>query len=66
MAFDIDKYVKLSTWLQFVGIVLAFIAVGHMPSAPIIPAIHFIGWKGIADLALGVASAGRLYNAIYP
>lgn len=54
---NLDKYLKLPNWLQFVGIVLAFIANGY--NHPGLP-------KLVVYVALGVACAGRLYDAIYP
>lgn len=55
----IGQYVKLPQWLQFVGVVLCFIALAAIKTP-------FWGWRGVALVSLGVASAGRLYNFIYP
>lgn len=57
MPFNIDNYVKLAPWLQFVGLVLVFgglIAVHHWFGVP------------IAYLGAGVSFAGFIYDKIYP
>jgi hypothetical protein len=57
MPFNIDNYVKLAPWLQFVGLMLAFgglLALGHWFGKP----LAFVG--------LGVSMAGFVYDKIYP
>jgi hypothetical protein len=57
MAFNIENYVKLPAWLQFVGLMLAvggLLALKH--------------WFGIplAYVGIGVSFAGFIYEKIYP
>ena len=54
---NIDQYVKLPAWLQFVGYALA---VGGLLSLN-----HFIG-KPLAYVGLFVSFAGFVYDKIYP
>ena len=57
MAFNIDNYVKLPPWLQFVGYML--IAGG------LIFLSHKFGLL-VAYLGLGISFAGFCYDLIYP
>ena len=67
MAFNIDNYVKIKPWLQFVGYML--IAGGLIAIALNIP--HPVSFSvklsfGVAFLGLGVSMAGFDYTKIYP
>jgi hypothetical protein len=59
MSFNIDKFVKLPAWLQFVGLMLAFGGLLFINDYPD-PA------KLVTYLGLGVSSAGFAYTLIYP
>jgi hypothetical protein len=61
MAFDINKFVKLPAFLQFVGM---FLVIGMLL---LIHASGFIASaaKVFAFVALGIAFAGFLYDKIY-
>jgi len=61
MPFDINKFVKLPAFLQFVG---TFLVVGMLM---LIHAAGFVASaaKVVAFLSLGVAFAGFLYDKIY-
>lgn len=55
--FNLEKYVKLAPWLQFVGLMLALgglIAVRHWFGVP------------VAYFGIGVSFAGFVYHRIYP
>lgn len=56
---NIDKYIKIKPWLQFVGYMLAF---GGTIGAAL---KHQSGFY-VAFVGLGVSMAGWLYNKIYP
>jgi hypothetical protein len=61
MPFDINKFVKLPAFLQFVGM---FLVIGMLLL------IHASGFlastaKVVAFIALGIAFAGFLYDKIY-
>jgi len=60
MPLNIDKFVKLPAFLQFVGLILAFI--GLITIALRHP---FFGWP-LAIIGLGVSFAGFIYDKIYP
>jgi hypothetical protein len=55
--FNLEKYVKLAPWLQFVGYMLV---VGGLLALS-----HWIG-KPLAYVGLGVSMAGFVYDQIYP
>jgi len=57
MAFDLSKYVKLASWLQFVGLM---IVVGGL--------VGLRHWFGVpvVYLGVGVSFAGFVYDKIYP
>lgn len=57
MAFNIENYVKIAPWLQFVGLMLA---VGGL-----IGAHHWFGVP-LAYVGIGVSFAGFIYDKIYP
>jgi len=57
MALNIEKYVKLAPWLQFVGVMLAF--------GGLLALSHWYG-KPLAYAGLGVNMAGFVYDRIYP
>lgn len=61
MGFDLEKYVKLPAFLQFVGM---FLVVGMLF---LIHATGFVAStaKIVAFIALGVAFAGFLYDKLY-
>jgi hypothetical protein len=55
--FDLEKYVKLAPWLQFVGYMLALgglLALRHWFGVP------------LAYVGIGVSFAGFVYDKIYP
>lgn len=57
MAFNIENYVKLAPWLQFVGLMLAvggLLALRHWFGVP------------LAYVGVGVSFAGFIYDKIYP
>ena len=57
MSFNIDNYIKIKPWLQFVGLMLAFgglVFIDHSYA------------KLVAYVGLGVSSAGFAYDLIYP
>lgn len=54
---SVDKYIKIKSWLQFVGYMLAFgglVFIEH----PLAKVVAYVG--------LGVSMAGFLYDMIYP
>ena len=55
--FDLEKYVKIAPWLQFVGLM---VVVGGLLSLS-----HWVG-KPLAFLGVGVSLAGFVYREIYP
>jgi hypothetical protein len=57
MPFNLEQYIKVAPWLQFVGYALA---VGGLLSLN-----HWIG-KPLAYVGLFVSFAGFLYKKIYP
>ncbi len=59
---DIDKYVKLKTWLQFVGTALALIAFYFLPAYTVLQ--HAA--KTVGVVGGFVALAGLAYDLIYP
>ena len=57
MSFNIDNYIKIKPWLQFVGLMLAFgglVFIDHSYA------------KLVVYVGLGVSSAGFAYDLIYP
>lgn len=57
MSFNIENYVKVAPWLQFVGNMLAF--------GGLLALSHWYG-KPLAYVGLGVSMAGFCYDRIYP
>jgi hypothetical protein len=55
--FNLEKYVKLAPWLQFVGYMLAL--------GGLIGLRHWIGVP-LAYVGIGVSFAGFVYDKIYP
>ena len=55
--FNLEKYVKLAPWLQFVGLMLAL--AGQLSLS------HWFG-KPLAFFGVGVSFAGFIYHKIYP
>ena len=53
---NLDKYIKIAPWLQFVGYMLAF--------GGLLGLHHFFG-KPLAYVGLGVSMAGYLYKKLY-
>jgi hypothetical protein len=56
VSFNIEQYVKIAPWLQFVGLMLA---VGGLLSLK-----HWVGLP-VAYVGIGVSFAGFLYDKIY-
>jgi len=55
--FNLEQYVKIAPWLQFVGLMLAFgglVALRHWFGVP------------LAYVGLGVSAVGFVYDKIYP
>ena len=59
---NIDKYVKLKTWLQFVGTSLALIAFYFLPAHTVLEYVT----KDVGVVGGFVALAGLAYDLIYP
>jgi hypothetical protein len=57
MAFNIDNYIKIAPWLQFVGLALA---VGGL-----LAHAHWVGVP-MAYVGIFVSFAGFIYDKIYP
>ena len=60
---NIDKYIKIKPWLQFVGYMLN--AVGLVLTGAT-SGKHMVLTLGLAVLGLGVSMAGYDYKKIYP